>query len=181
MANDPEKNAADEDNKAVAKSKTPLIAIVVGAVGLGGGIAAFAMSKKSPEKSEAPKNAKKSEAHSEDEMEASGDDEHSESAIGPVAKLDTFIANLVSEDGDMRYLKCTVAAELTNEAAAQKIDKVMPRIRNNILLYLSTLKTTDTEGRTNKEKILKEMKSAAVKGAGPGMIRNLLLTEFVIQ
>lgn len=102
------------------------------------------------------------------------------SAPGPILKLDPFIANLNEPDAN-RYLKCTIALELAASAGQAAAEAQLTRLRDAILMYLTSLSIADTQGAEGKEEIRKGLAERVGKVLGPGKLSALYFTEFVVQ
>jgi len=107
--------------------------------------------------------------------------------------LEPFTVNLVPETGD-QYLQVILSVELDEAASQAKLAMMMPRIRNNVTLLLSSKKASDLQPKEGKEKlageILNEINSAiepptrnkqgqAMMPEGP--VTSVLFTSFIIQ
>ena len=179
---------AAELQAALPKSKLPLILAFVGVGGAAAGGGLFFASKGShaPAPGGEAKHAAAADheeaASDEAEAEDAGDDGGSDTGpIGTVAKLDPFIVNLLSEDGEMHYLKFNLAVELANEGAVPELEKRSARIRHRVLLALSGLKVADALGLENKKKIQAELQKNIVAAAGRKVARKVYITEYVVQ
>lgn len=100
--------------------------------------------------------------------------------VGFMFELDTFIVNLLSENG-RRYLKVKVNLELESEDLAEEITAKIPVIRDIVIRIASskTLEEIATEKGKNtfKDQVLLEV-NAIMKD---GRIQNVYFTDFVIQ
>jgi flagellar basal body-associated protein FliL len=170
MADDFDTDLDDDtegDEEIAPKSKLPMLMMIIGLAGLGGGAyLGFAGKDPPPEDTEHTGEGEDAEA----EAKAKGP--------GPLVDLDTFIVNL-NEHAEMRYLKCKIAVETENDASALQVEAERVRVRNAVLLYLSNLTLADTAGIEQKQAIqtaLAERLSETVSG-----IRGIYLTEFVVQ
>jgi flagellar FliL protein len=153
------------DEKAPKTKSKLILGLLIGLVVAGGGSAGafFFLGKKSPGKGE----------HAEKK-------EHVEP--GPVEKLPTFIVNLRDPNPSVsRYLKTTVEVEVAATKDVEKLKKVTPRIRHDALMYLSNFTMADIQAEGGKLTIVKDL-LAKVRAALPDAeVRNVYLTEFVIQ
>jgi flagellar basal body-associated protein FliL len=114
-----------------------------------------------------------------DEMAASphGDER---AGSGPLLPLDAMVTNLGEPDSD-RYLKVTMQLRLTSEAARAEVERQLVPVRNQILLFLSSLTVADTSGADNKREIQKKVKRIANESLHTSRITQVYFTEFVIQ
>jgi flagellar FliL protein len=106
--------------------------------------------------------------------------EEEENAIGPLYSLDTMIVNL-ADRGGKRYLRVTMALELSDPEAMTTIESRLPQVRDAILMILPTKKYEDvstTEGKIAlRKQIMEKINSLMTKG----QVNNLYFTEFVVQ
>ena len=106
--------------------------------------------------------------------------EEEENAIGPLYSLDTMIVNL-ADRGGKRYLRVTMALELSDPEAMATIESRLPQVRDAILMILPT-KTYDevstTEGKAAlRHQLMEKINSLMTKG----QVDNIYFTEFVVQ
>jgi flagellar FliL protein len=106
--------------------------------------------------------------------------EEEENTIGPLYSLDTMIVNL-SDHGGKRYLRVTMALELSEPDAVTTIESRLPQVRDAILTILPT-KTYDeistTEGKIAlRTQVMEKINSLITKGR----VENIYFTEFVVQ
>jgi len=99
---------------------------------------------------------------------------------GPIATLDPFVVNL-RDEGVSRYLKASFELELASEAAAGELAEAKRAVRDDLLRYLSGLSVDDTLGEEGKNKIQETMVARLDKQLGPGRVRRVFFTEFVVQ
>ncbi|MCL2344560.1 MAG: flagellar basal body-associated FliL family protein [Desulfobulbus sp.] len=132
-----------------------------------------------------------------------GDDEYAEETVKPkkprkkeslappaFINLEPFTVNLVPETGD-QYLQVVLSLELDDPAAELAVKALMPRIRNDITLLLSSRKASELMSKEGKEQLAQALKDAinlAVepprgKKTGPitGPVDAVLFTSFIIQ
>jgi flagellar protein FliL len=106
--------------------------------------------------------------------------EEEETLIGPLYSLETMIVNL-ADHGGKRYLRVTMALELSDPEAATSIENRLPQVRDAILMILPT-KTYDevstTEGKAAlRHQLMEKINSLMTKG----QVDNIYFTEFVVQ
>lgn len=106
--------------------------------------------------------------------------EEEENAIGPLYSLDTMIVNL-ADRGGKRYLRVTMALELSDPEAMMTIESRLPQVRDAILMILPTKNYEDvstTEGKIAlRKQIMEKINGLMTKG----QVTNLYFTEFVVQ
>jgi len=184
-----EAKPAEEGAEAPKKSKKLLIIIlaVVLLVVLGGGGAAFMLMKKGDhaedeEVAEEPAKPKKKEKKKDGKEHA------------PVfSNLEPFTVNLVPETGD-QYLQVILSLELDDPAADAQLKTMMPKIRNNITLLLSSKKASELQPKEGKEKLADALRDEINSAIEPpirtkkgelimpeGPVKSVLFTSFIIQ
>lgn len=99
---------------------------------------------------------------------------------GPTLALEPFVVNL-DEPGSARYLRVKLQFELANGEAETAINKSMLLVRDVILGHLSGLKLADTLGAQAKEKVREDLLKKLEASFGPGKIRRMFFTEWVVQ
>lgn len=171
------------------KSKKLLIIILAAVlvVVLAGGGAAFMLLKKGD-------HAEDDEEVPEETTKAKKKDKKKDAHAAPVfVNLDAFTVNLVPETGD-QYLQVALSLELEDATADPTLKALMPKIRNNITLLLSSKKASELLPKEGKEKLaealkeeinsvieppVKNKKGASVAAEGP--VKSVLFTSFIIQ
>ena len=107
--------------------------------------------------------------------------------------MDPFTVNLVPETGD-QYLQVALSLELEDIVEEPALKAVMPKIRNNITLLLSSKKASELMPKEGKEQLAeslrdeinsvieppkKNKKGELVMPEGP--VKSVLFTSFIIQ
>lgn len=182
---------AEEGAEPPKKSKKLLIIIlaVVLVLVIGGGAAAFMLMKGDDH------------AADEDEEEVAAEtakpkkkDKKKDAHAPPVfVNLDAFTVNLIPETGD-QYLQVALSLELEDATADPTLKALMPKIRNNITLLLSSKKASELlpkEGKETLAEALKDEINSVIepptknkKGevtAPDGPVKSVLFTSFIIQ
>jgi flagellar FliL protein len=116
----------------------------------------------------------------EDKEKAPGGGHSEEGAMGPTVRFENFTVQLKSLDVD-RYAHMSIELEVADEMAKGMVEKKVPPIRDAILSYLSDRTPDELRGSDG----LKEIKESMIKKLDeliPGhRIRNLYITDFIIQ
>ena len=132
------------------------------------------------EKSEHGEKSEKSEKGEDKEKEHGGEGEHDSDAPGPSVRLDAFVVQVRSAEGD-RYVHITIEIEVGTEGDKKAIESRMPRVRDAIIGYLSDR----TEDELRGSEGLGQIKTALTKKLDevvPGhRVKGLFTTEFIIQ
>lgn len=182
-----EAKPADEGAAEAPKKGKKLLIIILAVVLLlavaGGGAAFMLLSgnhaddegdEEYAEETAKPKKAKKKEAPS---------------APPVFVNLEPFTVNLVPETGD-QYLQVVLSLELEGPEADMALKALMPRIRNNITLLLSSKKASELLPKEGKEQLAQALKDeintaieppARGQKAADGPVKSVLFTSFIIQ
>jgi flagellar protein FliL len=107
--------------------------------------------------------------------------------------LEPFTVNLVPETGD-QYLQVVLSVELDSPESQATLTMMMPRIRNNVTLLLSSKKASDLQPKEGKEKLAGEIQNEINSAIEPptlnkqgqpvmpeGPVTSVLFTSFIIQ
>lgn len=135
---------------------------------------------------------------------ADEDDEYAEEVVKPkkpkkkdnstppvFVNLDPFTVNLVPETGD-QYLQVVLSLELESSAVEVTLKALMPRIRNDITLLLSSKKASELMTKEGKEELahaLRDEINRAIESQPQGKkdspiegpVEAVLFTSFIIQ
>jgi len=116
----------------------------------------------------------------EEKEKASGGGHSEEGSMGPTVRFENFTVQLKSLDVD-RYAHLAIEIEVADEGAKGMLEKKVPPIRDAILSYLSDRTPDELRGSDG----LKEIKESMIKKLDdliPGhRIRNVYITDFIIQ
>ncbi len=164
--------AEKEGKKKGGKLKLIIIIVVVLAVLGGGGFAAwkfFLQPKETPaENATAEGEEHKAEVPAEAETG------------GQLVTLDAFVVNL-SDPMGRRYLKTTLDVEVANAAAAAELTAAMPKVKDTLLLLLSSKSFADISSMDKKIELKNDIVSRLNQIIGKSKVRNVYFTEFVVQ
>ena len=183
-----EEKAAEGAAEAPPKKSKKMLIIILAAVlviVLAGGGAAFFLLKKSDDHAEDGEVA----AEKESAKKKKGEKE----AVPVYIPMEPFTVNLVPETGD-QYLQVVLSLEIEDAAADAALKAVMPKIRNNITLLLSSKKASELLPKEGKEQLVEALKDEIngvieppkknKKGeivAPEGPVKAVLFTSFIIQ
>jgi flagellar FliL protein len=106
--------------------------------------------------------------------------EEEENVIGPLYSLDTMIVNL-SDHGGKRYLRVTMALELSDPDAVATIESRLPQVRDSILMILPTKKYDEISTTDGKIALRTEVMEKINTLMTKGRVNNIYFTEFVVQ
>ena len=94
--------------------------------------------------------------------------------------LEPFLVNLADKES-RRYLKLKVELEVNNEETAKELEKSMPRIRDALILLLSSKTYLDLASYQGKKQLKQEIKQKVTALPGGNKISDVFFTEFVAQ
>lgn len=181
---------AEEGAEAPPKKSKKLLIIILAVVlllVLGGGGAAFMLLKKgdaeegdeevAEESAKPKKKDKKKDAH----------------AMPVFINLEAFTVNLIPETGD-QYLQVVLSLEIEDATAEPALKAQMPKIRNDIMLLLSSKKASELLPKEGKEQLAEALKDTVNSVIEPpkknkkgelimpeGPVKSVLFTSFIIQ
>lgn len=99
---------------------------------------------------------------------------------GPIIQQDNFVVNIQSDEG-AKYLKAALAIELVDPSVQEEFNKWDKLVRNEILIYLSSLEVAETITAKQKRIIENRMKDILNKRIGAEIVSGVYFTEFVTQ
>ncbi|GHU06384.1 flagellar biosynthesis protein [Betaproteobacteria bacterium] len=100
--------------------------------------------------------------------------------------MDAFTVNLVPEPSE-QFVQLVLSVEVLDTLAGEQIKTYMPKIRNNVMLLLSSKKASELLSKEGKEKLAEEIRDQMNKVLDPRAdkdewpIREVLFTSFIIQ
>lgn len=100
--------------------------------------------------------------------------------IGEIVSLEPFVVNLSDPKGK-RYLKLKVELELDSPTAAEVVTKVMPKLRDTVIMMLTSLTFEEVMTPEGKIRIRDELLDRFNQILRPNRIKNIYFTEFVVQ
>jgi flagellar FliL protein len=94
--------------------------------------------------------------------------------------MEIFVVNL-NDPGGKRYLKTKINLEYSDAVLTDELRLCQPRLRDMILLLLSSKTIEEIQGTEGKIILRRELIMRINQALQKGKIRNLYFTEFVIQ
>ena len=164
---DEEAQAPDEEQQPPKKKSKALLFIVLG-IGIlllgGGGYFAYTNFL-------APKPAAE---------EMGAEEKAPQPLIGEIFALEPFVVNLADPKGK-RYLKIKIELELESPEAVAQAEKVAPKLRDMVIMMLTSLTFEDVMTPEGKIRIRDELFERFNQIMRPQRIKNIYFTEFVVQ
>ena len=115
-----------------------------------------------------------------DNTAIASNDQNAKLDIGPIYPLETFIVNLVGNQGKS-YLKAKIELELDNEKLTKEIDKRLPQFRDTILTLLSSKSNDEIKTLEGKYLLREEIVSMLNQFLTTGKVVNIYFTDFIVQ
>ncbi len=103
-----------------------------------------------------------------------------ENAIGTMYDLAPFVVNLSDPKGK-RYLKVKVTLELESDNVVEKADKLKPKIRDMVIMLLTSLTFEEVMTPEGKIRVRDELLERFNLILRPDRVKNIYFTEFVVQ
>lgn len=99
---------------------------------------------------------------------------------GMLMPMDNFVVNVRGQDGG-KYLKASIVVELKSEGAVDAFNKWDKLLRNEVLVYLSSVEVEDTYTAKQKRVIEEKIKDIINDRIGTDLVTGAYFTEFVTQ
>lgn len=96
-------------------------------------------------------------------------------------ELPEFLVNLSSPGRKVSFLKMQVTLELRDQAALAVIDANKPRIVDIFNTYLRELRTSDLSGSAGIYRLREELLARVNKVVEPGLVKDILFNEMIVQ
>jgi flagellar FliL protein len=96
------------------------------------------------------------------------------------SQLGPFIVNL-ADDGARRYLRATMQLGLRKESYKKYFEKVDPRVRDALLLTLSSRRTNELLSQEGKTKLREEIAEQLNSIIGKDVVEEVYFVDFLIQ
>ena len=100
--------------------------------------------------------------------------------VKSLLSMETFVVNL-ADPGGKRYLRVTIALEIDDQDFVEKVKKIVPKMRDKVLLILPSKKFKDIRTSSGKDSLRKEIIAQLNPLLNKCKITDLYFQEFVIQ
>jgi flagellar FliL protein len=101
-------------------------------------------------------------------------------AQAQLVTLEPFVVNL-SDPMGRRYLKVTMDVEVVDAAVATELGAAMPKVKDTLLLLLSSKTFAEISSLDKKIELKNEIVDRLNLIIGKSKVRNVYFTEFVVQ
>jgi flagellar FliL protein len=101
-------------------------------------------------------------------------------AVGEMFTLEPFVVNLSDPQGK-RYLKVTVSMELESKGAVERATKLVPKLRDMVIILLTSLTFEEVMTPEGKVQMRDELLARFNQILRPDRVRNIYFTDFVVQ
>ena len=179
MAEEAAKSSDQEgtDRKAAAKSSGGNLFLVLAVVNMlivvGVGVV-FYLNNKKNEKNNGIEDVLEAEKLKLEEERKSKD------YIGPLIPLETFLVNLSGSRG-RKLAKVNIELEVNNGAVQEEIDQLKPKIRDMIIIILSSKTYAQVSEKEGKDTLRDEIKDQVNLFLTKGQILSVYFTEFIFN
>lgn len=116
-----------------------------------------------------------------------GDEKHEmtpeELAVSDVVFYDMppMTVPLSSEDGGARFLKLKLALELGKASDAQVVEKLLPRLQDDVQNFLRQMRGEDVQGSVAIQRLKEALLLRSNQVLAPVAVRQVLLRELLVQ
>ena len=100
--------------------------------------------------------------------------------VGEMFPLEQFVVNLSDPQGK-RYLRLTISLELESAEAVERATKMVPKLRDMVIVLLTSLTFEEVMTPEGKVQIRDELLERFNQILRPDRVRNIYFTDFVVQ
>lgn len=105
-------------------------------------------------------------------------EEKSKEFIGKLVPLETFLVNLSGAHG-RKLLKINMELEVNNAEVQEEIEKIKPKIRDYIIIIVSSKSFAEVSTKEGKDSLREEIKNQINLFLTKGQINKVFFTEFL--
>lgn len=105
---------------------------------------------------------------------------HSKEFIGKLVPLEQFLVNLSGAHG-RKILKINMELEVSNPEVQEEIEKIKPKIRDYIIIIVSSKSFTEISAKEGKDALREEIKNQINLFLTKGQINKVFFTEFLFN
>jgi flagellar protein FliL len=140
----------------------------------GGGAAAFFLLFKEDPEAAAAHGAEGEVAH---EEEAADEEGH----VPVFVELPKMQANLIMTGKKQPFMVTTMVLEVGSPEEQKIVEEVQPRIENEIVTYLRSLRPEDVQGAAGLQRLREELLMRVKEAAKPAKVKDILFKEMLVQ
>lgn len=109
-------------------------------------------------------------------------EEHAAKSGEPVFyEMPDFVVSLNNDDRKSRFMKIRVSLELEDAASIPVVERLMPRIVDNVQVYLRELRAQDLKGSAGTHRLREELLKRINASVAPLRIGDVLFLEILLQ
>lgn len=112
------------------------------------------------------------------EIEAQEHEANNPEFIGKLIPLETFLVNLAGSRGQ-KLAKINMELEVNNNEVQKEIDKLKPKIRDIIIILLSSKSYAQVSSKEGKDSLREEIRDQVNLFLTKGQINRVYFTEFI--
>lgn len=114
------------------------------------------------------------------EAEAMQADKESKDFIGKLVPLETFLVNLSGSRG-RKLVKINMELEMSNPEVQEEVEKIKPKIRDYIIIIVSSKTYAEISTKEGKDALREEIKNQVNLFLTKGQILKVFFTEFIFS
>jgi len=107
-------------------------------------------------------------------------EEISKEFIGKLVPLETFLVNVSGSRG-RKLVKIAMELELTNPQVQEEVEKIKPKIRDYIIIIISSKSFAEISTKEGKDALREEIKNQINLFLTKGQINKVYFTEFILN
>ena len=96
-------------------------------------------------------------------------------------EIPDFVVSLNNADRKSRFMKIRVTLELGDQGSIPDVERMMPRIVDNVQVYLRELRAQDLKGSAGTHRLREELMKRINASVAPLRINDVLLLEILLQ
>ena len=96
-------------------------------------------------------------------------------------ELPEIVVNLNTGGRKSSFLKVKVALELEKQEDIPRIEALMPRVKDNFLVYLRELRIEDLKGSAGVYRLREELMRRVSNAVAPVVVKDVLFKEMLVQ
>ena len=95
--------------------------------------------------------------------------------------LPDILVNLKIAGSKKSFLKVVMSLELVDQASVAAVERVLPRVIDQLQTYLRELRIEDLQGSAGMKRLRLELLSRVEADVGPNRVNDILFREVIIQ